>query len=47
MAQFIPPIAAFAGLRSLGVMAGGIIHINVFAKKLILSYIDFNLTTHC
>jgi hypothetical protein len=33
MAQFIPSIAAFAGLRSLGVMAGGISYIATYLQK--------------
>ena len=33
MVQFIPPIAAFAGLRSLGVMAGGISYISTYLQK--------------
>ena len=33
MTQFIPPIAAFAGLLSLGVIAGGITYITAYLQK--------------
>ena len=33
MVQFIPPIAAFAGLLSIGVIAGGITYIATYLQK--------------
>jgi hypothetical protein len=33
MVQFIPPISAFAGLLSVGVISGGIAYITTYLQK--------------
>jgi hypothetical protein len=33
MVQFIPPISAFAGLLSIGVISGGVTYITIYLQK--------------